>query len=111
MSRLCGSLAGESSLTHPSTWLLKRKGSARYVRNRTRFVAIPPELDTNSGNPVLVNAALVAGLYPKILSIDPVNGQMRTVTNQNASFHPSSVNFGKNQMEFGVTHLAYFTLM
>jgi len=98
-------------LAYTSTWLLKQKGSARYARNRMRFVAIPPELDVNSGNAALVNAALLAGLYPKILSIGPENGQMRTLTNQTASFHPSSVNFGKNQMEFGVTHLAYFTLM
>ena len=99
-------------LTPSSPWMLKRKGSARYVRNRTRFVTAPPELDVNSSNPILVNAALAAGLYPKILSIDPKNGQMKTIINaQHASFHPSSVNFGKNPMEFGITHLSYFTLM
>jgi len=85
---------------------------ARYVRNRTRFVTAPPELDVNSSNPILVNAALAAGLYPKILSIDPKTGQMKTITNnQHTSFHPSSVNFGKNPTEFGVAHLSYFTLM
>jgi ATP-dependent RNA helicase DHX29 len=99
-------------LSHSSAWMLKQIGSARYVRNRTRFVTVPPELDINSSNSILVNAALAAGLYPKILSIDPKNGQMKTITNnQHANFHPSSVNFGKNQMEFGVTHLSYFTLM
>lgn len=101
----------DSSFIQVDESFVRDLSRARYVRNRTRFVAIPPELDINSGNPVLVNAALVAGLYPKILSIDPENGQMRTISNQNAVFHPSSVNFGRNQMEFGVSHLAYFTLM
>ncbi|KAJ7103397.1 P-loop containing nucleoside triphosphate hydrolase protein [Mycena belliarum] len=81
-------------------------------RNRTRFVTVPPELDLNPTNVNLLNASLTAGLYPKILSIDPSNGQMRTVSNnQHASFHPSSVNFGRKPADFGVQHLAYFTLM
>ncbi|KAJ7925913.1 P-loop containing nucleoside triphosphate hydrolase protein [Mycena leptocephala] len=81
-------------------------------RNRTRFVMVPPELDLNPSNLVLLNAALTAGLYPKILSIDHSNGQMRTISNnQQASFHPSSVNFGRKPLDFGVSHLAYFTLM
>jgi ATP-dependent RNA helicase DHX29 len=86
--------------------------SARYSRNRTRFVIPPSELDLNSQNPLLVNAALTAGLYPKILSIDRKNGLLHTISNnQRAYLHPSSVNFGKNVMDFGVNHLAYFTLM
>ncbi|KAJ7706044.1 P-loop containing nucleoside triphosphate hydrolase protein [Mycena rosella] len=85
---------------------------ARYGRNRMRFVTVPPELDLNPSNANLLNAALTAGLYPKILSIDPSNGQMRTISNnQHASFHPSSVNFGRKPTDFGVNHLAYFTLM
>ncbi|KAJ6621236.1 P-loop containing nucleoside triphosphate hydrolase protein [Mycena sp. CBHHK59/15] len=85
---------------------------ARYGRNRTRFVMVPPELDLNPSNVVLLNAALTAGLYPKILSIDHSNGQMRTISNnQSASFHPSSVNFGRKPIDFGVNHLSYFTLM
>ncbi|KAJ7446519.1 P-loop containing nucleoside triphosphate hydrolase protein [Mycena galericulata] len=81
-------------------------------RNRTRFVMVPPELDMNPGSPALLNAALTAGLYPKILSIDHSNRQMRTISNnQHASFHPSSVNFGRKPTDFGVNHLAYFTLM
>ncbi|KAJ6575250.1 P-loop containing nucleoside triphosphate hydrolase protein [Mycena capillaripes] len=85
---------------------------ARYGRNRTRFVMVPPELDLNPSNVVLLNAALTAGLYPKILSIDHSNGQMRTISNnQQASFHPSSVNFGRKATDFGANHLAYFTLM
>jgi len=58
----------------------------------------------------LINAALVAGLFPKILAIGSGSGDMRTISNnQSVAFHPSSVNFGKK--DFGVNHLAYFTLM
>jgi len=71
----------------------------------------PPELDVNSGNSALINAALTAGLFPKLLAVDQM-GYMRTISNnQHASFHPSSVNFGRKPTEFGVNHLAYFTLM
>ncbi|KAJ7170010.1 P-loop containing nucleoside triphosphate hydrolase protein [Mycena filopes] len=81
-------------------------------RNRTRFVMVPAELDSNPSNVLLLNAALTAGLYPKILSVDHSNGQMRTISNnQQASFHPSSINFGRKTTDFGVNHLAYFTLM
>lgn len=84
----------------------------RYGRNRTRFVTVPAELDSNSNNAFLVHSALTAGLYPKILTIDAKNGEMRTVTNnQHALFHPSSVNFGRKPNDFGVNHLFYFTLM
>ncbi|KAF9499777.1 P-loop containing nucleoside triphosphate hydrolase protein [Pleurotus eryngii] len=85
---------------------------ARYSRGRTRFVMVPHDLDSNSSNVDLLNAALVAGLYPKILSVDSQTGQMRTIlNNQQASFHPSSINFGRKPADFGVNHLAYFTLM
>lgn len=84
----------------------------RYSRNRTRFVTLPTGLDRNSTNTALLNAALAAGLYPKILAIDGTNGQLRTITNnQLAAFHPSSVNFRKNAVDFGVHYLSYFTLM
>lgn len=85
---------------------------ARYSRGRTRFVTVPPESDVYSGNVHLLNAALAGGLYPKLLSIDPSSGALKTVSNnQPVSFHPSSVNFGKRATEFGVNHLCYFTLM
>jgi ATP-dependent RNA helicase DHX29 len=75
-------------------------------------VTLPTDLDCNSANTALVNASLAAGLYPKVLAIDPTNRQMRTITNnQPAAFHPSSVNFRKNALDFGVHHLSYFTLM
>lgn len=91
---------------------LKFYPSARYGRNKTRFIVVPPELDVNSNRVLLINAALIAGLFPKILAIDPANNQTRTISNnQQAFFHPSSVNFGKKPADFGVNHLTYFTLM
>ncbi|KAF4623096.1 hypothetical protein D9613_001917 [Agrocybe pediades] len=85
---------------------------ARYTRNRTRFVEVPRDLDVNSDNPAIIHAALAGGLYPKMLAIDNKNGQMRTITNnQQAFFHPSSVNFRKNPLDLGSNYLAYFTLM
>ncbi|GLB36275.1 putative P-loop containing nucleoside triphosphate hydrolase protein [Lyophyllum shimeji] len=102
----------DSSFIQVDRAFVRELSRARYGRHRTRFVSVPPELDVNSGNVSLINAALTAGLFPKILAIDPSNGQMRTISNnQQALFHPSSVNFGKKISEFGVYHLAYFTLM
>ncbi|KAF7966231.1 hypothetical protein HWV62_39469 [Athelia sp. TMB] len=89
---------------------IRELSRARYSRNRTRFVTLPPELDSNSANPALLNASLAAGLYPKILAIE--GGQLRTITNnQLAAFHPSSINFRRQAADFGVHYLSYFTLM
>jgi len=72
---------------------------------------LPPELDIHSDNNALINAALTAGLYPKILRIDPY-GQLSAITNSQAvTFHPSSVNFRRRPQDFGVNHLAFFTIM
>jgi len=102
----------DSSFIQVDKSFVRELSRARYSRNRTRFVTIPAELDCNSRNTVLLNAALAAGLYPKILAIDSSNGHMRTITNnQAAAFHPSSVNFRKNAVDFGVHYLSYFTLM
>ena len=86
---------------------------ARFAgRHRTKFVLLPPEVDIHSENTALINAALTAGLYPKILRIDPKDGQLSTVTNSQAvSFHPSSINFRRKPLDFGVNHLAFFTIM
>jgi ATP-dependent RNA helicase DHX29 len=93
-------------------WAHTELRSARYSRNRTRFVTLPADLDSNSSNIALVNASLASGLYPKVLGIDFANRQMRTITNnQPAAFHPSSVNFRKNVFDFGIHYLSYFTLM
>ena len=73
---------------------------------------LPPELDLYSENAAIINAALTAGLYPKILSVDPKPGQMQTVTNnRTVFFHPSSVNFRRKPQDFGVHHLTFFTIM
>ncbi|KAF8167975.1 P-loop containing nucleoside triphosphate hydrolase protein [Crassisporium funariophilum] len=102
----------DSSFIQVDTSMIRELSRARYGRNRTRFMTVPAEFDVNSKNHFLVHAALTGGLYPKILSVDPKNGQMRTITNnQHASFHPSSVNFGRKAADFGNNHLVYFTLM
>jgi len=73
-------------------------------------VLLPPEVDIHSENNALINAALTAGLYPKILKVE--DGQLSTVTNSQAvAFHPSSVNFRKRPQDFGMNHLAFFTIM
>jgi len=73
---------------------------------------LPPELDLHSENVALVNAALTAGLYPKILSVDLTQGLLQTVTNNRAvAFHPSSVNFKRRLQDFGARYLAFFTIM
>lgn len=64
----------------------------------------------------MISAALATGLFPKVLSIDPSSGQLRTFSNnQPASIHPSSVNFKikpvDRAQEFGTNHLAFFTIM
>jgi ATP-dependent RNA helicase DHX29 len=60
----------------------------------------------------LVNAALVAGLYPKVLAVDRPTNQMRTLSNSQVTFfHPSSVNFGRRPTDLGANHLMYFTVM
>lgn len=113
MTNRCSFLV-DTSFIQVDKSFIRDIGRARYARNRTRFVNVPPEYDINSRNFATINAALVAGLYPKVLSIDSKSSgtQLRTITNnQNAFFHPSSVNFGRKPTDFGVNHLAYFTLM
>lgn len=73
---------------------------------------VPLEYDGNSGNHFLLHAALAAGLYPKILVIDPIDRKsIKTVSNgQACRFHPSSVN-SRGSLDFRGNHMAYFTLM
>ncbi|EGN98639.1 hypothetical protein SERLA73DRAFT_107710 [Serpula lacrymans var. lacrymans S7.3] len=101
----------DSSFIEVDKSFVRELSRARYGRNRPRFVTVPPSLDSNSYNTALVNAALAAGLYPKILTVDST-GQMKTISNnQPSAFHPSSINFGKKATDFGVNYLSYFTLM
>lgn len=89
------------------------RASARFGRNRYRFVMVPPELDTNSNNLAIVNAALLSGLYPKLIYVDATNGpQMCTLSNnRTAFFHPSSVNHRRKPKDITANYLVYFTLM
>ncbi|EAL23696.1 hypothetical protein CNBA3430 [Cryptococcus deneoformans B-3501A] len=78
---------------------------------RTKFVPVPPELNINGEDLKVVGAALVSGLYPKLLALD-ASGGMKTITNQQpVAIHPSSVNFKVHKGEFGSNYLAYFTIM
>jgi ATP-dependent RNA helicase DHX29 len=74
-----------------------RPTSARFTsRQRVRFVSLPPDLNTNAQNNEswAINAALAAGLFPKLLIVE--KGKMQTLGNsQPVAFHPSSVNFKK----------------
>ncbi|ESK98316.1 atp dependent rna [Moniliophthora roreri MCA 2997] len=102
----------DSSFIQVDKSVIRELNYARHSRNRNRFVTVPHEYNTNSANSSLVHAALVAGLYPKVLAVDAQSKQMRTISNnQVASFHPSSVNFGRKPKDLGVNHLVYFTLM
>lgn len=89
--------------------------SARFTsRQRVRFVSVPPDLNTNVQNNAswAINAALAAGLFPKLLIVE--KGKMQTLGNsQPVAFHPSSVNFKKRPEDIvgGGTCLMYFTLM
>ncbi|THH02832.1 hypothetical protein EW026_g81 [Hermanssonia centrifuga] len=105
----------DSSFIQIDQAVVRDLNRARYSRNRNRFITIPPELDRNSSNSALIHAAISAGLYPKLLSIEQTkDGKDRLVTvtnNQSVSFHPSSVNFGRRPRDFGVNYLSYFTIM
>ena len=78
-------------------------------------MTVPSQYDQNSSNVPLINAALAAGLYPKVLSITHTkDGKDKLVTitnNQAVALHPSSVNFGRRPRDFGVNYLSYFTIM
>lgn len=77
---------------------------------RPQFVDVLPELNSNGDKFSILNAALAAGLYPKLLWID--GGQLCTVSNnQPAFFHPTSVNSKKRPIDLGANYLAYYTLM
>lgn len=74
----------------------------------------PAELDIHSADNAVINAALGAGLYPKIISINPKNGELRTLSNSQAvAFHPSSVNFHhrRKPQDMGSHYLGFFTIM
>jgi ATP-dependent RNA helicase DHX29 len=72
---------------------------------------LPKSLNPSDANIGLIQAALTAGMFPKIISIDPSNGQLQTINNNRpVAFHPSSVNFKRTTQEFNTTYLCYFSL-
>lgn len=86
----------------------------RFHSAKTKFMRVPAYLDENSASLSQVNAALVTALYPKLLSIDSRNGQLKTLTNNApAAIHPSSVNFKLHlgSLHKSIHHLVYFTIM
>lgn len=105
----------DSSFIDVDPGVMKELNRARFGRNNSykpRFMTIPTDLNSNGNSLSIVNAALVAGLFPKLLSTDADTGQMRTVSNNQAAlFHRSSVNFRKQPRELGANHIVYFTLM
>ncbi|ORY32822.1 P-loop containing nucleoside triphosphate hydrolase protein [Naematelia encephala] len=95
-----------------TTQLQKQEiNQARYSRgSRTRFVTVPRDLNVNAENPLIMGAALAAGLYPKLLSLD--GNALKTIINQQTvAIHPSSINFRTPKSDFGTNYLAYFTIM
>ncbi|KAH7333960.1 P-loop containing nucleoside triphosphate hydrolase protein [Rhizoctonia solani] len=73
----------------------------RFQRRGAKFMELPASLSSPDTNVGLVQAALTAGMFPKIISIDFTSGQMQTISNNRPiAFHPSSVNFRKDPREF-----------
>jgi len=88
-------------------------------------VSVPAEYDVNSENITILNAALAAGMYPKILTLNASG--LQTITNQqpvsmvrmsftvvrsaDRSQHPSSINFRTSKADYGSNYLVYFTIM
>lgn len=86
----------------------------RFRSAGTRFMRVPSQYDTNSANLVMLNTAIAAALYPKLLVIDGQNGTFRTLTNNApAVIHPSSVNFKVkvDQLPQGFHHFVYYSIM
>lgn len=82
--------------------------------HQVRLMETPAALDVNGNSIAVLHAALTAGLYPKLLAIDPRTYQIRTIgNNQPANTHPSSVNFRLRMGDLprSVSHLVYFSIV
>ncbi|KZT42570.1 P-loop containing nucleoside triphosphate hydrolase protein [Sistotremastrum suecicum HHB10207 ss-3] len=102
----------DSSFIKADTQYIRELNKLRHGRHRNKFVVVPQALDNNTEKAGILEAVLAAAFYPKLLHIDRQSGVLRTVgTNQIASFHPSSVNFGKRADSFARDYLCYFTIM
>ncbi|ELU41299.1 helicase domain-containing protein [Rhizoctonia solani AG-1 IA] len=84
----------------------------RFQRQRTKIMQLPESISSPDVNVGLIEAALTAGMFPKIISIDSSTGHMQTIgNNRPVAFHPSSVNFKRALREFKSSYLCYFSLM
>nr|XP_018262834.1 DEAH box polypeptide 36 [Kwoniella dejecticola CBS 10117]OBR84992.1 DEAH box polypeptide 36 [Kwoniella dejecticola CBS 10117] len=104
----------DSSFVDATPEQRKEVSQARFSRGvRTKFVNVPPQFNVNGEDVNILGGALAAGLYPKLLSLDPSSGGgLKTIINQQpVAIHPSSVNFKVSRAEFGTNYLAYFTIM
>jgi len=102
----------DSAFIQVDNSVIRELNRARWSRGRSKLVTIPAELDVNSSNLAIINAALAAGLYPKLLAFDSSKAELRTITNnQVAWIHPSSVNAHRRLSDVGCNYFAYFTLM
>lgn len=75
---------------------------------------MPVAADRNAEDLGVVQAAIAAGLWPKVVCLakEGTYVQMKTLGNsQVVAFHPTSVNFQRPPRDFAVNFLAYFTLM
>ncbi|KAE8210621.1 hypothetical protein CF327_g5518 [Tilletia walkeri] len=81
---------------------------------KPRLMQLPDDLNVNSGSIAVINAAMAAALYPKMLSVDNKGLQLRTIgNNAPASIHPSSVNrrLRFHTLPKTIHYLLYFTMM
>ncbi|KAF8699515.1 P-loop containing nucleoside triphosphate hydrolase protein, partial [Rhizoctonia solani] len=84
----------------------------RFQRQRTKIMQLPESISSPDVNVGLIEAALTAGMFPKIISIDSSTGHMQTIgNNRPVAFHPSSVNFKRALREFKSSYLCFFSLM
>ncbi|WFC98194.1 RNA helicase [Malassezia yamatoensis] len=84
----------------------------RSKHGRPRLLQVPQEINTYGDCVQALTLALVAAFYPKLLSMDPRSGMMRTLTNnQPAAIHPSSVNYKSPAKSQRSHFVLYYSIM
>ncbi|KAH7106886.1 P-loop containing nucleoside triphosphate hydrolase protein, partial [Auriculariales sp. MPI-PUGE-AT-0066] len=105
----------DSSLVEADRELVSVLNRSRGGRGRVQFIAVPAAADRNGGQVSIQQAAIVAGLWPKVITLnrDDDKVRMRTlINNQAVAFHPTSVNFHRPLSDFAASNfLVYFTIM
>ncbi|TIA91229.1 hypothetical protein E3P99_01191 [Wallemia hederae] len=100
------------SLSHKQMRELNAARMVRTGRGSIKFFDVPEELNYNAGDYSILHAAIAAGLFPKLISLDWHTKTMKTIQNNAVvSIHPSSPNFKIKWQEFGSSFLCYFTLL